>query len=154
MQFPGGVDEQLYWHTTPPVYPALTSVPQNRIYLTAGVADAFLLSYAKFTSSRVVSDNRHADGTQIGLPGTTFRRITLTSGFGDATVIVTDGHLPYPFGRETTGYRVSDLADTLAKASAAGATVLWGPYRSPTLDSAIIEFPGGYIAEVHDQGTR
>ena len=26
------------------------------------------------------------------------------------TVLVTDGHLPYPFGREMTGYEVSDLA--------------------------------------------
>jgi hypothetical protein len=24
-------------------------------------------------------------------------------------VLVTDGHLPYPYGRETTGYEVSDL---------------------------------------------
>jgi len=35
-------------------------------------------------------------------------------------VLVTDGHLPYPFGCEITGYQVRDLAATLAKATAAG----------------------------------
>ena len=42
---------------------------------------------------------------------------------------MTDGHLPYPFGREVTGFQVGDLAATLTKAKAAGATVL----SSPTL---------------------
>ncbi len=32
------------------------------------------------------------------------------------TVLVTDGHLPYPYGREMTGYELANLADTLAKA--------------------------------------
>lgn len=32
----------------------------------------------------------------------------------------TDGHLPYPYGRETTGYEVANLADALARAAAAG----------------------------------
>jgi hypothetical protein len=31
----------------------------------------------------------------------------------------------------------------------AGATVLWGPYEGKTLDSAIVQFPGGYVAEIH-----
>jgi hypothetical protein len=64
-------------------------------------------------------------------------------------VIVTNGQLPYPFGLDKSGYQVTSLAATLAKAKVAGATVLWGPYDSPALDSAIVEFPGGYIAEIH-----
>ena len=64
-------------------------------------------------------------------------------------VLVTDGHLPYPFGRETTGYEVSDLAATLDKAKAAGVTVLAGPHQSPGRDAAMVEFPGGYVAEIH-----
>ncbi|MEK8015201.1 glyoxalase, partial [Burkholderia contaminans] len=46
------------------------------------------------------------------------------SGFGKMTVLATDGHLPYPFGREMTGYEVADLAATLKQAEAAGVTVL------------------------------
>ncbi len=29
-------------------------------------------------------------------------------------VLVTDGHLPWPYGRELTGYEVSSLEETLA----------------------------------------
>jgi hypothetical protein len=64
-------------------------------------------------------------------------------------ILITNGQLPYPFGWETTGYAVANLAVTLAKAKAAGAKVLWGPYDSRALDTAIVRFPGGYIAEVH-----
>jgi hypothetical protein len=35
-------------------------------------------------------------------------------------VLVSDGHLPFPYGREVTGYEVKDLASTLEKAKAAG----------------------------------
>jgi hypothetical protein len=45
---------------------------------------------------------------------------------------------------------VTDLTTTLAKATAAGATVLYGHYASRDGDTAIVQFPGGYIAEVHD----
>ncbi|WP_413751925.1 hypothetical protein NRF20_02845 [Streptomyces sp. R-74717] len=65
---------------------------------------------------------------------------------------MTDGHLPYPFGRETTGYAVKDLTSTLHKAEAAGAKVLWGPYISRVRTSAMVQFPGGYVAELHQGG--
>jgi predicted enzyme related to lactoylglutathione lyase len=64
-------------------------------------------------------------------------------------VLVTDGHLPYPYGRETTGYEVADLAATLAKAKETGATVLVEPYTSDGRSAAFVMFPGGYIAEIH-----
>ena len=64
-------------------------------------------------------------------------------------MLVTDGHLPYPFGHELTGYEVTDLAGTIDKAKAAGANVLAGPYTADRRQAAILEFPGGYIAEVH-----
>jgi hypothetical protein len=149
IQFPGGVDAQLYVHNTPPSYAPLASVPQNRVYLTPDAAAAFLHTYLRFTDGHVTSDDRHADGAQIGLPGTEYRRIAISSPFGDTVLTVTDGHLPYPFGRETTGYSVTDLGTTIAKAQAAGAKLLWGPYTSTTLDSAVLQFPGGYIAEIH-----
>jgi hypothetical protein len=154
VQFPGGVNAQLYWHTTPPHYDALATVPDNRIYLSPDAVGAFLPSYLRFTGGRVTRDERHADGAQIGKPGTTLRQIHLTSPFGNTLVLVTDGHLPYPFGRETTGYAVADLSATLAKATAAGATVLSGPNAGSGRHSAVARFPGGYVAEIHDGGTR
>ncbi|MBD0688212.1 VOC family protein [Streptomyces sp. CBMA123] len=149
VQFPGGINAQLYVHTTAPSYPAPASVPENRLYLSPDSVGAFLDSYLAFTRGRVVSDDRRADGAAIGLPGTTYRLIRLTSGFGATTVTVTDGHLPSPFGRELTGYGVPDLGATLERAKAAGASVLWGPVRAGGRDSAMVQFPGGYIAELH-----
>ena len=64
-------------------------------------------------------------------------------------VLVTDGHLPYPCGRETTGYEVENLTDTLSKATTAGATVLVAPYTADQRSAAMVQFPGGYIAEIH-----
>ncbi|MFJ8624624.1 VOC family protein [Kitasatospora sp. NPDC093550] len=149
IQFPGGINAQLYVHTTPPSYPALASVPENRLYLSPDSVGAFLRSYLAFTQGRIVSDDHRADGSAIGLPGTTYRLIRLTSGFGTTVVTVTDGHLPHPYGTELTGYGVPDLGATLQRATAAGATVLSGPVRTGGRDSAMVRFPGGYTAELH-----
>ncbi|MFG2933295.1 glyoxalase [Streptomyces achromogenes] len=149
VQFPGGVNAQLYWHTKAPSYAPLETVPDNRLYLTPDSVDGFLGSYLRFTGGRIVSDRRSADAGDIGLPGRTYRRIALRSPFGNTVVSVTDGHLPYPFGRETTGYAVHDLAATLRKAEAGGAKVLWGPYSAEGRSSAMVRFPGGYVAELH-----
>ncbi|MEU6200672.1 glyoxalase [Streptomyces sp. NPDC047061] len=153
VQFPGGIDAQLYWHTKAPSYAPLATVPDNRVYLTPDSASAFLRSYLRFTGGRIVSDDRTADGGDLGLPGKSYRRIALTSPFGNTVVSVTDGHLPYPFGRETTGYAVEDLTATLHKAEAAGARVLWGPYDGKGRDTAMVQFPGGYVAELHQGGS-
>jgi hypothetical protein len=71
------------------------------------------------------------------------------SKFGKVTVLVTDGHLPYPYGREMTGYEVANLSDTLSKAKAAGVAVLVDPYKAADRSAAMVQFPGGYIAEIH-----
>ncbi|MBO0873828.1 MAG: hypothetical protein J2P19_10585 [Pseudonocardia sp.] len=149
VQFPGGINTQLYWHKTAPNYAPLASVPENRFYLTLDSVTAFLSAYLKFTDGKVVRDNPNADAAEIGLPGRKFRRIAVQSPFGNSLVIVTDGHLPYPFGRELTGYSVTDLPATLAKATTNGAKTLWGPAQVGQRASALVQFPGGYIAEVH-----
>ncbi len=64
-------------------------------------------------------------------------------------VIVTDGHLPYPYGRELMGYEVTNLVNTLDRAKASGVTVLVAPYASRGRQAAVVQFPGGYIAEIH-----
>lgn len=154
IQFPGGVNAQLYWHTTAPAYEPLETVPENRVYVSPDAVSEFLRSYLRFTGGSIVSDAPKADAGEIGLTGKTYRRIRLTSPFGKTVVMVSDGHLPYPFGREVTGYQVANLATTLGKARASGATVLWGPRLSAGRNSAVVKFPGGYIAEIHDAASR
>ncbi len=149
IQWPGGVNTQLYWHTTAPSYKALQTIPENRIYVSADRGAAFVASYVAFSHGRVVSDNGQAPGIEIGEPGETYRRIRIESGFGKLVVFVTDGHLPYPYGREITGYEVPNLIDTLTKAKAAGIEILVAPYTADQRTSAVVQFPGGYIAEIH-----
>jgi hypothetical protein len=65
------------------------------------------------------------------------------------TVLATAAPIPYPYGREITGYEVVNLEGTIAKAKNAGATVLVGPYTSDHRMAAMVQFPGGYVAEIH-----
>jgi len=133
IQWPGGVNMQLYWHTTPPNYKPLQTIPENRVYLSSDRATAFIHSFLAFSRGKVVSDDAKAPGVEIGRPNDTYRRVRIESAYGKLTVLVTDGHLPYPYGHEMTGYEVANLADTLSKGRAA----------------AVVQFPGGYIAEIH-----
>jgi hypothetical protein len=149
IQWPGGINTQLYWHTTAPSYKTLETIPENRVYASADRADDFTRSFVAFSQGKVVSDNPHAPGIEIGKPGETYRRIRIESTFGKLAVFVTDGHLPYPYGREMTGYEVANLGDTLAKAKAAGVETLVAPFTADQRTSAIVQFPGGYIAEIH-----
>ena len=149
IQWPGGVNTQLYWHTTAPSYKALQTIPENRVYVSADRVTAFVDSFLAFSHGSVIADDAHAPGVEIGRPSDTYRRIRIQSNFGKLTVLVTDGHLPYPYGHEIMGYEVSDLAATLAKAKAAGVQVLVPPYTAGERTAALVQFPGGYIAEIH-----
>ena len=149
IQWPGGVNTQLYWHTTPPDYPALATVPENRVYVSPDRSAQFLRSFLDFSHGKIVSDEKRAPGVEIGRPNETYRRIRVESTFGKLSVQVSDGHLPFPYGRELTGYEVANLDDTLTKAKAAGVTVLVQPYKADRRMAAMVRFPGGYIAEIH-----
>src|SRR5262245_19398993 len=154
VQWPGGVYMQLYWHTTAPNYPKLDKIPENRVYVSPGRADAFVRAFVGFSRGRVVSDDWNAPGIEVGWPKDTYRRVRIESTFGNIAVLVTDGQLPYPYGREVSSYEVANLADTLSKAKAAGATVLVDPYTADRRQAAIISFPGGYIAEIHSAASQ
>jgi hypothetical protein len=154
IQWPGGVDTQIYWHTTPPSYGPLQTIPENRVYLSADRVDAFVRSFVAFSHGEVISDNAQAPGIEIGRPDETYRRIRIESNFGKLNALVTEGHLPYPYGRETSGYEVANLTDTVAKAKAAGAQILVGPYTADQRDAAFVQFPGGYIAEIHSPSRK
>jgi hypothetical protein len=149
IQWPGGVYTQLYWHTTPPSYKPLETIPENRVYVSSDRADTFIRSFLAFSKGDIVSDDDRAAGIEIGRPRDTYRRVRISSNFGKLTVFVTDGQLPYPYGRELTGYEVTNLADTLAKAKSAGATILVAPYQVDQRQASFVQFPGGYIAEIH-----
>jgi hypothetical protein len=149
IQWPGGVNTQLYWHTKAPSYTPLQTIPENRVYVSPDRVDAFVRSFLAFSHGSIVSDEVRAPGVEIGRPAETYRRVRIESKFGKLTVLVTDGHLPYPYGREMTGYEVANLAETLTKAKAAGADVIVPPYKTDERDAVVIRFPGGYIAEIH-----
>jgi hypothetical protein len=149
IQWPGGVNTQLYWHTTAPSYKALQTIPENRVYVSADRVAAFVDSFLAFSHGNVIADDAHAPGVEIGRPSDTYRRIRIQSNFGKLTVLVTDGHLPYPYGHEMMGYEVSDLVATLTKAKAAGVQVLVPPYTADQREAALVQFPGGFIAEIH-----
>lgn len=90
IQWPGGVDMQLYWHTTAPTYAPLTTVPENRIYVSPQRVAAFLNSFVAFSHGKVASDDAHAPGADIGKPDETFRRVRICSTFGVIALLVTD----------------------------------------------------------------
>src|SRR6201981_1698776 len=146
IQWPGGVNTQLHWHTTSPSYAPLQTVPENRVYVSPDRVDAFVRSFVAFSRGSVVSDEPRAPGVEIVRPAESYRRVRIESRFGKLTVLVTDGHLPYPYGREVTGYEVASLTDTLTKAKAAGADILVAPHTADERVSAIVQFLGGYIA--------
>jgi predicted enzyme related to lactoylglutathione lyase len=154
IQWPGGVNTQLYWHTTAPSYAPLQTVPENRVYVSPDRSDAFLRSFLAFSHGSLVSDEPRAPGVEIGRPAETYRRVRIDSKFGKLTAMVTDGHLPYPYGREMTGYEVTNLTDTLTKAKASGVDVLVAPYKADEREAAVVQFPGGYIAEIHSVTTK
>jgi predicted enzyme related to lactoylglutathione lyase len=149
IQWPGGVNTQLYWHTTAPSYAPLQTIPENRVYVSPERVEAFVSSFLAFSCGSLASDELRAPGVEIGRPAETYRRVRIESKFGKLTALVTDGHFPYPYGREMTGYEVTSLADTLAKAKATGVNVLVPPYKTDERDAVVVQFPGGYIAEIH-----
>ena len=149
IQWPGGVNMQLYWHDKKPAYTEFKTVPDNRVYVSKDRADEFVRSFVTFAHGTVVEDEESAPGEEIGRPNDKYRRIRVESPFGKLLAIVTDGHLPYPYGHEMSGYDVSDLGDTLSKARAAGVAVLVEPHRFEGGQAAVVRFPGGYVAEIH-----
>src|SRR6202167_2630313 len=106
IQWPGGINMQLYSHTTPPSYEKLQTIPENRVYLSMGKADEFIKDFLRFSRGKVVSDDRNAPGLEIARPSGTYRSVKIESLFGKMNVVVTDGHLSYPYGRELMGYEV------------------------------------------------
>src|SRR5207244_5468530 len=79
VQWPGGVNMQLYWHTTAPSYAKLQTIPENRVYLSSDRADAFIRSFVQFSGGTIAGDDPTAPGVESGRPAGTYRRLRLTS---------------------------------------------------------------------------
>jgi hypothetical protein len=124
-------------------------VPENRVYVSPIRADEFIRDFVAFSHGTVTADVRNEPGVEIGRSNDTFRRVDIDSTFGRVALFITDGFLPYPYGREVTGYEVRDLAATLTRAAGTGAVVLAGPYVAKDRRAAMVQFPGGYVAEIH-----
>jgi hypothetical protein len=152
--WPGGVYMQLYWHKTPPNFASLRNIPENRLYVSPDRADNFIRDFGAFAQATVISDDRKAPGIEIGRPNDVYRRVRMDSQFGKITVLATDGHLPYPYGREITGHDVDDLSNTVVKGKAAGASVVIAPYSVAGRRAAMLQFPGGFIAEIHSDNDK
>jgi len=142
--------EMLLTHAIAAYRGGLPHFKRRRIYMSTFFS-SFAKGFLAFSRGKTVSDDAQAPGIEIGRPQTTYRRIRIESTFGKLTVLVTDGQLPYPYGREITGYEVANLAATLSKGKSASVTVLVAPYQAEQRESAIVQFPGGYIAEIHSQ---
>jgi hypothetical protein len=134
---------QLYWHRTPPNFARLHNIPESRVYVSPDRADDFIRDFGAFAQAIVVSDDQKAPGIEIGRPNDVYRRVRMDSQFGKITVLATDGHLPYPYGREITGHDVDDLSSIITKGKAAGARVVIAPYAVAGRRAAMLQFPGG-----------
>src|SRR5277367_996710 len=88
LQWPGGVNMQVYIHTTPPSYEKLQTIPENRVYLSKGKADEFMQDFLRFSRGKVVSEDSHAPGVEIGRPSDIYRSVKIESLFGKMNIIV------------------------------------------------------------------
>src|SRR5580704_727500 len=68
IQWRGGVNTQLYWHTIAPSYAGLQSIPENRVYVSVYEMRAFINGFVAFSRGEVISDIAHAPGVEIGRP--------------------------------------------------------------------------------------
>src|ERR1700738_4371225 len=91
IQWPGGVNTQLYWHSTAPSYAPLQTIPENRVYVSQDRLDTFVSSFLAFSHGSLVSDDPRAPGIEIGRPTETYRRVRIESKFGKLTALATDG---------------------------------------------------------------
>src|SRR5262249_30077012 len=125
------------------------TVPENRVDVSPGRADAFVRAFVGFSQGKIVSDDRNAPGIEVGRPKDTYRRVRIDSNFGKIAVLVIDGQLPYPYGREINGYGVANHTDPDNRARAGGAPVLVDQPPADARQAAIALSPGGYTADIH-----
>ncbi len=58
IQWPGGLNMQLYWHTKHPDYKPLETIPENRAYVSPDVVDEFLKDFLTFSGGKIIADEK------------------------------------------------------------------------------------------------
>src|SRR5437667_12159176 len=96
IQWPGGVNTQLYWHTTAPSYTTLQTVPENRVYVSPDRVDAFVRSFLTFSQGSVVSGGARRPGVGLGRPAETYPRVRLPPHCRHLPALANDSGLPDP----------------------------------------------------------
>jgi hypothetical protein len=95
---------------------------------------------------------RKLQPTSMSLPENVdaFVKVFLGALGGTSTKQVVLTVTPAPSSTSSTGYEVSSLTDTLAKTESLGVGIFVQPYSSSGRTAAIVEFPGGYVEEIHE----
>jgi hypothetical protein len=86
-------------------------------------------------------------------PSSTMSQLVLTP-VGSVSVFGFKTPIPFPFGSERTGYLVTDMDVAILAARATGADLLVTSFNDPIGRDAIIQWPGGYIAEIHSPTSK
>lgn len=149
IQWPGGIKTGLYQDEHRPNLPPLAARPDQRVHIAPAEVDGFVKAFLHFSKGTLMFDSPRRDAAEIGKPGESYRLVRLVSPFGNILIVASQNPLAPPFGTESTGYEVQDLSATLDRAQAAGAKVVSGPYKAVDHTTAMLTFPGGYTAEVH-----
>jgi hypothetical protein len=116
------------------------------VYVASQHIDAFVDSFIATFGGQA---SQRAVFTVTPTPSKTASQYVQTP-VGMLSVFAFQSPIPYPFGREMTGYQVADLNETLAKAQGVGVKTLSPVNRTVEGRTAMVEFPGGYVAEIHE----
>ncbi len=82
IQWPGGVNMQLYWHTSAPSYATLKTIPENRVYVSPEKVAEFRRSFLAFSHGKVISDDAHVARTALCRRERRQRRRAMSEGQG------------------------------------------------------------------------
>jgi predicted enzyme related to lactoylglutathione lyase len=117
----------------------------SHVYVSHGQLSAFVTSFA------ATFDGSYAKPAVLTITPTPSKtrwqaassRMGLVSAFEFLTPV------PYPFGKERTGYLVNDIDAAVREARADGASVVVAPFKDKIGRDAIIEWPGGVMMQLY-----
>src|SRR5438094_4923297 len=128
--------------------PMLAVGPQydtTHVYVAPEDFDRFVTSFvATFGGSL----SKQGVITVTPTPSSTMSQLVFTP-VGTISVFGFKTPVPYPFGRERTGYLVTDMDAAVRAARAAGADVIVAPFNDPIGRDVVIQFPGGVNMQLY-----
>ena len=128
--------------------PSVSVGPQydtTHVYVAPADFDRFTTSiiatFGGSTSKQVIT-------TVTPTPSSTISQLVLTP-VGTLSVFGFKTPVPYPFGRERTGYLVTDMDAAVRAARADCADVIVAPFNDPIGRDVVIQFPGGVNMQLY-----